>query len=111
MLWKGRQNEKEIHCTTYVLYLCYWVFDRMVMSYLLYGEGDRMKYWFISYFAAGYGGGPNREQGVYANTVIDMSPARWVKDCIERKYTDLPYVILYAEEISEELYTWYYDNV
>lgn len=64
------------------------------------------KYWFISY-AATHG---NRQVLQHANDAIDISPAEWIKETYEEEYYDGPYVILYAEEISEELYKWYKDH-
>lgn len=65
------------------------------------------EYWFISYLAAGYDRGP----GLYANDAIDVSPAEFIRQCYVEKHSDLPYVILYAEKISKELYSWYCENV
>lgn len=63
--------------------------------------------WFISYNASGY----NNGKGLYRNCVSDKSPAEWALDLLlDKRITDGPYVILYAEKISDADYERHRDR-
>ena len=56
------------------------------------------QFWFVSFYAAG--------SGRSTNAVIDEAPAKWTFNLTQSpSITDGPYVILYAEKITEAQYT------
>jgi len=58
----------------------------------------RRKFWFVSFYAAG--------SGRSTNAVIDETPAKWTFELTQSpSITDGPYVIIYAEQITEAQYT------
>lgn len=61
------------------------------------------KFYYISYNVANYG----RGKGLQQHTVIDRSPVEWAMEPEKDEFDDRPYVILYAEEITEEQYKEY----
>jgi hypothetical protein len=63
--------------------------------------------WFISYNASGYDNG----KGCFGNCVSDKSPAEWALDLqLDESIKDGPYVILYAEKISDAAYKRHRDQ-
>lgn len=66
------------------------------------------EYWFISYNASGY----DRGRGLQANTVEAKSPAEFVLDTVlNERINDGPYIILYAERITEDQYKRMRDHI
>jgi hypothetical protein len=69
-------------------------------------EGEMMKkYYYVVVKVLGYG-----SEGLIYNTAISMTPAEYIKRSYEKELDDGPYVILYAEEISEKLFKWFESN-